>query len=312
MIRKKKSPLTDRFGILDIFLFSVLTIYSLILIALIFWAVLTSLKSADQYYYSKIAFPTKRFYGKYLIYNPKLETHPVWNFGTIFNYYSVKVSGEKGSGYVGFTTMVVYSLLYATGCAFVNTLTQCITAYACAKFPCKVSNILYGIVVVVMIIPIVGSLPAEIQLAKNLHIFDSIIGQWVMKANYLGIYFLVFFSTFKSLPKTYMEAAKIDGANNGYILRRIMLPLVRNEFFTILIINFIAYWNDYQIPLLYLPTKPTIAYGIYQLSTSYTEGFDNVPMRLAGAVAMLIPMLAIFVGFHKRLLGNLTVGGIKG
>ena len=133
-----------------------------------------------------------------------------------------------------------------------------------------------------------------------------------MKANFLGMYFLVFYATFKGLPMAYTEAAKIDGANNMRILLRIVLPLAKNTFFTVMLINFIAFWNDYQTPLIYLPSYPTIALGMYHMASTTENGMSYVPMRMTGAVLMMIPIMVLFMLFHKRLLGNVTVGGIKG
>lgn len=96
------------------------------------------------------------------------------------------------------------------------------------------------------------------------------------------------------------------------VLLRIALPLVRNTFFTVFLIYFIQYWNDYQTPLIYLPSYPTIAQGMYTVSVTPTQEMSYVPMRLAAAILMLVPILVIFLIFQKRLLGNLTVGGIKG
>ena len=89
-----------------------------------------------------------------------------------------------------------------------------------------------------------------------------------MKLNFLGIYFLVFYSILKSLPKTFTEAAKIDGAHNFTIMLKIIFPLTITTFATILLLNFIAYWNDYQVPLIYLPSYPTIALGLFRMGTS--------------------------------------------
>ena len=110
----------------------------------------------------------------------------------------------------------------------------------------------------------------------------------------------------------YTEAAKIDGAGNLAVLLRIILPLVRNTFFTVMLINFIAFWNDYQTPLIYMPSYPTIALGMFYMASTTENGLSTVPMRMTGAMLMLIPILVLFLCFHKRLLGNLTVGGIKG
>ena len=128
------------------------------------------------------------------------------------------------------------------------------------------------------------------------------------------MYFLVFYSIFKAMPNGYTEAAKVDGAGNLRILLQIVMPLVRNTFFTVALIMFIDYWNDYQIPLVYMPTHPTVAYGLFYLANTDQAGGDlaTVPMRMAGAIMMLIPTIILFLCFHKRLLGNLTMGGLKG
>lgn len=67
-------------------------------------------------------------------------------------------------------------------------------------------------VLITMVIPVVGSLPAEIRMAQSLGLYDQIWGMWILKANFLGMYFLVFYNIFKALPASYTEAAKIDGA----------------------------------------------------------------------------------------------------
>ena len=110
----------------------------------------------------------------------------------------------------------------------------------------------------------------------------------------------------------YEQAAKIDGANNFFILIKIILPLVRNIFFTVMLVNFIAFWNDYQVPLMYMPSYPTLAYGMYILANTKENGLSTVPMRMTGAMLLFLPILAVFIIFQNRLLGNLTMGGIKG
>ena len=88
--------------------------------------------------------------------------------------------------------------------------------------------------------------------------------------------------------------------------------MVRNTLMTVILIKFIEFWNDYQTPLVYLPTHPVMAYGMYQMQNTTTNGMNSVPMRMTGAMIMLIPIMIIFLLLQKRLLGNLMVGGIKG
>ena len=111
-------------------------------------------------------------------------------------------------------------------------------------------------------------------------------------------------------PSLY-EAAKIDGAGNFTVLFRIMMPMVAGTYFTVLLLNFIAFWNDYQVPLIYLPTHPPVALGLYKFNFASSGSLSNVPMKLAGSFLVLLPVLVVFLAFHKRILGKIHMGGLK-
>jgi ABC-type glycerol-3-phosphate transport system permease component len=160
-------------------------------------------------------------------------------------------------------------------------------------------------------LPIVGSLPSEIMMAQNLGLYDQMWGVWLMKANFLGMYFLVFFASFQSLPKDFAEAARMDGASNFRILFQISLPMVRNTFFVVLLLKFIDFWNDYQTPMIYLRSFPTAALGIYSFSFSYGTQSSWPPMKITGSMILLLPVLIVFLCFHDKMIGNVSMGGIK-
>lgn len=286
----------EKFNVLTIVMLVVLCLYALSLIGLMCWGLLTSFKTHADFRLNKLGLPKEW----------------VWNFGEVFNLFEVYIDTDTGRQPVGMDLMFVYGFLYALGCSFFATLVPCLTAYHCARFPYKFSKVIHTTVIVVMILPVVGSLPSEIQMAKFFGLYDQIWGLWVMKANFLGMYFLVMHGLFKSLPMAYTEAAKIDGASNISILVRIILPLVKNTFFTIMLINFITFWNDYNTPLVFMPSYPTISFGVFAMMNSTENGMSRVNMRMAASFLMLIPILIIFLSFHKRLLGNLTMGGLKG
>lgn len=296
MQKENAKVLKTKFSPFTIVLLIVLAAYVLSMFTLIGWALITSFKSPNDFRTNAIGMPEKF----------------VWNYTFVYTKFYVSVLTGSGMEVVYMETMFVYSILYSLGCAFFQTLVPCITAYLCARFNYKFSKIVYTAVIVVMILPIVGSLPAELQMAKNTGLYDSIWGLWIMKANFLGMYFLVFYDGFKGLSMTYTEAAKIDGASNMHILLAIVLPLVKNIFFTVMLVNFIGFWNDYQVPLLYMPSYPTVAYGMYNMANTRENNLSSVPMRMTGAMLMFIPIFTLFLIFQKRLLGNLTVGGIKG
>ena len=116
----------------------------------------------------------------------------------------------------------------------------------------------------------------------------------------------------EALPESLVEAAKIDGANNLQIFIRVILPVIRNTLLTIMLIKFIDFWNDYQAPLLLWQSSPTVAYGLYWMSTTSENGMNFAPKRMTASMIVFFPIIIIFLLLQKRLLGNLTVGGIKG
>lgn len=274
-------------------LFVFLAIYSLILIGLLVWAMISAFKTPRDFQTNPVGLPEKI----------------VNNFGEAIKLYKIQVGGVKGQPrYDMFPQMLYNSILYTVGCTLFNTVVTCLTAYCCARYKYRLSKIVYAVVLITMTIPIVGSLPSQIQVAQTLRIYNTVWGMWLQSATFLGLYFLVFYETFAALPNSFFEAARIDGAGDFSLIFRIALPLAKNVFFTIFLLNFITYWNDYQTPLLFLKSMPVLSYGLYLI----TQSNAYVPMIMAAATVVLAPVVLIFIFANKKLMGNLTVGGVKG
>jgi len=295
---RRKNKLSKWFEPITIILFILLFAYSVSLILPFIWAINTSFKTWLDYYFHPFNFPSKDslkiFYENYV---------------TAANNFTIKINNKP----VYIEEQILNSILYAIGGAFFITVTNCTVAYCCAKFPqIKASSVYVTIVIVAMSIPIIGSKPSELQMLINLKLYDTILGSWVLKMNFMGIYFLVFYTSFKAIPKDYSDAAVVDGANNFDIYLRMMLPFVGKTFGTVFLIYFIQFWNDYQVPLLYMPSHPTLSYGLYKFSVSTgTAVSGSVPVKMAGCMLLFLPIFIIFIIFQKKLLGNIMTGGIK-
>lgn len=271
----------------------VLILYSALLLGMLLWTVLTALKEPLAFNRNRVGLPKP------------------WYFENI-PYVLKNAEIRKEQGVIPFGEIVWNSILYSVGCAFINTLVTAVVAYACAKYKCAFSKFLYGLVLVVMVIPVVGNQTSEIQMSMNLGLYDKMIGMLVMRASFLGIYFLVFYDMFKAVPSALGEAAEIDGAGDAQIMLKIFFPIAGNTFLTVLLINFIGYWNNYQVPMVYVPNHPTLAEYVFQISTFSKYPFSKAPVQLAASLILLIPAVALFCVSHKRLLGNLSIGGVKG
>lgn len=296
----KSGKIRTRFTPTTIILMSVLILYSVSLLLPILWGLSTSLKTDLDFYLNPFWLPDGWFWN--------------WqwsNYSYAFMNFVVKVEAGAGFRIIYMEEMFLYTILYALGCAFFQSFVCCIVAYMVVKFDYFFSKVIYTVVIVAMILPIVGSLPSEIQMSRALGFFDSIWGMWIMKSHFLGMYFLVFHAMFRGIPKEFADAARVDGAGNFQVLFSIMMPLVRNTLFTVILLNFIGYWNDYQVPLIYLPSYPTIAYGLYLFNFSTINSLSTIPMKITGCMIMMLPILIVFLIFRNRLIGNISIGGLK-
>lgn len=296
-IKRKNGAIKEGFSPLTIVMAVILGLYCLVLAIWLVWALLTSFKNPNDFLGNKYGLPNPWYFD---------------NFAYVIYEYKVEKLIDGVSTVISTGDMILNSVLYSVGSAFVATLVPCITAYLCARYKYKFSKIIYSVVLVCMVIPIVGSQASELQIVIKMGIYDHMFGMWILKSGFLGLYFLVFHEVFLSIPNAYGEAAEIDGASDFCIMTKISLPLAKNTFFTVLLIMFVTYWNDFQTPMLYLPTHPTISEALYWIKSSSFNYFAKMPVKMAAPMMFLIPVLVIFLCFHKRLLGNLTVGGVKG
>lgn len=297
---KKDSLRSNKLSVFPTIIMVILIVYALALFVLLAYALFVSTRSANRYDFSGtfLMMKNQNFY---------FHLHEIFEL--------VYVSNSQG-GQSTLLDILANSLIYSIGSAFVKTLIPCLAAYSCAKFNFKSSKVVYTAVLVAMIIPIVGSLPSELRLSYVLGLVNSLPGVIMLKANMLGLYFFVFYASFKSMPVGYFEAAQIDGANNWQILFKIGFPLVKNVFMTVVLINFVAFWNDYQTPMVYLLDKPTLGYILWQLIAGSGVPGDTALRSGVYAFNMVIlsslPVLILFAIFKDKFMGSLTMGGIKG
>lgn len=278
----------------------ILILYTVIFFIPIVWALITTFKDYNIYRLATARKDVELMIG---FNNMTFE-----NFALAWTEFKIPVL----DGSVHVTEMFLNSILYAGGCALVNTMVPCVVAYLVARYDYGLGKIVYGIVLVTMAIPIVGSLPSEIAMVERLNLMDSVIGLYILKANFLGIYFLVFYAQFKAIPKDYTEAAEIDGASDMHIMLNIIFPIAIGTITTVILLNFIAYWNDYQIPMIYWESRPVVAYGMYYFVRVTTGKMGATPVKLAAMIIVAIPIIILFLIFNQKIMSNMSIGGVKG
>lgn len=298
-MKTAKKKMFSSKSVFEIVLFIVLAVYSIALITLLLWAVMSSFKTQDAYDIDKLAFPSPFSFENYSNVLSKMRTY---------------VRTESGSKPVYIETMILNSVLYAGGCALFNTFCTATVAYCTAKYKGRAATFIHNLVIVSLILPIVGSLPATLEMAYNLKLVDHLYGMYVLKFSFNNMYYLIFYAFFSSMSWGYAESAFIDGASHFSVYFRIMLPLAIKLFLTIFLLFFISYWNDYQTPLLFLKNMPTLALGLFAFmynTDDYTAKYSTYPTQIAAGVVVFLPIFILFVAFRNKIMGNLTEGGIK-
>lgn len=193
----------------------------------------------------------------------------------------------------------------------VTVFTSSTAAYVVAKYKFFGRKVIFSVVIFSLIVPIVGSLPSQMQIMKEvLHLNNTVIGCIFIYSGGFGANFLLLYSFFSNLSWTYVEAARIDGANDFVIFFRIIIPMAKGPIIAITIIQLIGLWNDYQTPSLYLPNKPTLAVGLQYLF-SKMESY-SYPVLFATIIIAIIPIILLFAVFSKTIMENTSVGGLKG
>lgn len=209
--------------------------------------------------------------------------------------------------------VVLNTILYTVGGAFIMAMVPCIIGYMCAKYTYKFSSLLIAVALFAMIMPSVGTYPVELVLLRRLGIYNSIWGNWIQTFSFTGSYFFVYIAFFSGVDQTYTEAAEIDGASQLRVLLQIIIPLASKMIATVFLIQFINRWNDYQTPLLYLPTHPTLSYALFmRIGVVSSDAINDLPGKCAGCLMLALPIIVLFIAFKDKIMGNVSMGGLKG
>lgn len=271
----------------------ILVVYSATLIYAIFWGLVTSLKSRTDFAMNLFGFPKKLMFSNYI---------------TAFNKLFLTVNYKK----IYMPQLLLNSVIFAGGQSVITVFSTAMCAYVCNKYKCRVTKLMYSVVIVMMILPIVSSLGASIQFHKTLGIYDNLLGIFWTCIGFNTGNFLVSYAMFTAISWTYAEAAFMDGATHWGVMIKIMFPLVSVPISILLVLAFVGNWNNYMTPLIYLPSFPTLAVALYQFQWLTEPEISSTPIQMAAAMVVCFPCIVVFLAMKDKMVGNLTMGGIKG
>ncbi len=271
----------------------VFAIYSLALLFPFLWTLIQSLQDANLYDFNNM------LYGPFAL--PKS-----WHFE---NY--VSAFSKMKHNNVNFLTMIFNSLWYVgLGCTWCM-IWPVVTGYVISKYKFKGKELIYGVAVFCMTVPIVGTSGALYKLISLLGIYDKGPLYVILTGvNGFSGNFLVLYGIFKGISWTYAEAVFIDGGGDFTAFVRIMLPQAMPAICALMISGAIGLWNESYNVMMYMPSTPTVASGLYYISLNI-DRFGR-PLYYAGLIFSIVPVVIIYSFTAGSMMKNLSIGGIKG
>lgn len=273
--------------VIFILVFGAFIIYSIGLIYPFIWAFISSLKTPAEYMMSPFDLPKKLLFSNYM-----------------------KALEELKANDVTYLEMMWNSCWFTFGGLFIGLFGLSTFSYAMAKYNFKLKGLMYTLNYIFMLLPSMGSLASSYKLYNIYGITNSPLFL-ITSIGGLGGGFLIMESFYKNLSWSYAEAAFIDGASDFTVFIKIMLPMSVAPLMVMCITSFIARWNNYLTPLLFLDDMPTLATGLFTYRSISVDRHGTYPTFFAGTLMAMIPIFVIYTMFHNTLMDNMLGGGIK-
>lgn len=200
---------------------------------------------------------------------------------------------------------------------FLTVLTVCLTllvssfvGYGFAAYDFKGKRFFFILVLIILSIPLeVVMLPLykQMSMMKLMDSYAAIVLPFIAHAS--TIFF--FRQYMVGIPKSLMEAGRIDGTTEYGIFFRLIFPILKPAFSAMAILNGMNAWNNYLWPLLVIRSsdKYTLTLGLNTLINPYG---DNYSLLIAGSVFSIIPIFILFIAFQKYFIEGMTAGAVKG
>ncbi|MBO3748507.1 carbohydrate ABC transporter permease [Streptosporangiaceae bacterium NEAU-GS5] len=210
---------------------------------------------------------------------------------------------------IPFARQLLNTVIFAGGVTAVSLVLDSLAAYALARLDFPGKNAVFALILLLLMIPPQVTLVPLFQLLSDLGWINTYQGLIVPRAtNAFGIFFLRQF--FMTIPLSLGEAARIDGASEFGIYRRIILPLSGPALLTLGLFHFMYNWNDLLWPLVFTTDTDmqTLPAGLALFMGQHVIEYG---LLMAGAVLTLLPMVSAFLLVQRRFVEGIATTGLR-
>ena len=263
-----------------------LSLWGLMVIFPFYWMLLTSVKDYGAYNAERIP--------KFFTASPTIENY-------IHAFTEVPLARY-------FANTVLFTLITT----FVMVAVTVLAAFAFSRLNFRGKNLLFtGFLALMMI-------PNELVIITNFRTVTS----WGLRNTFAGLilpsitsvfYIYLLKENFEQIPDTLYSAAKVDGCSDLHYLTRVMIPICKPTIVTVVILKVIECWNSYVWPRLITDNSLyfLVSNGIQEIREN-GFGRENIPAMMAAVVVISLPLIVLFLIFHKKIMEGVSRGGTKG
>ena len=266
--------------------YTLLTLWALIVLFPFYWMLLSSVKSYSAY--------NGEYVPRFFTLSPTLQNY-VDAFTT-----------------VNLARYFTNTLLFTAATTAIMMVVIIFAAYAFARLDFPGKNLVFALFLSLMMIP------GELVVITNF----VTITNWGMRNTFWGLilpsvtsvfYIYLLKENFEQIPEELYKAAKVDGTSDLKYLFKVMLPISQPTVVTIVILKVIECWNSYVWPRLITDDEASflVSNGIQEIREN-GFGRENIPAMMAAVVVISVPLIVLFLIFHKKIMAGVSRGGTKG
>jgi alpha-glucoside transport system permease protein len=206
------------------------------------------------------------------------------------------------------TSALLTTVSVAVGGTVLTLVVSALTAYALAWLNFPGRDWLFLLVVGFLIVPMQMSLIPMFGIYNNVGLFDTVLGLILFHTAF-GLPFSIFLlrNFFLGIPRDLIDAARIDGASEGQVFRRVVLPLGRPAIAAIAIFEFLWNWNDFLIALTFGRETQVLTVAIFSQLRQFGS---NIELIAPASFFSLVLPLVVFFAFQRSFATGLLGGAV--
>jgi len=284
--KKIKQIANHKSRVSNIVIYTLLSLWAIIVLFPFYWMVLTSIKTYGSY--------NSEYIPKFFTLSPTIENY--------LNAFSAVPLTKYFTNTIIFTVLTTLLML----------IVVILAAFGFSRLEFKGKNLAFTIFLSLMMIPNELVVITNFVTITDLNLRNTFLGL-ILPSVTSVFYIYLLKENFEQIPNELYKAAKVDGTSDFKYLWKVMIPVCRPTIVTVIILKVIECWNSYVWPRLITDNEAyfLVSNGIQTIRES-GFGRENIPAMMAAVVVISVPLIIIFLVFHKKIMEGVSRGGTKG